>query len=162
MPAVAVGMIPGLVAWTTLMTKTSWRAAGYGSTVGLDLSPALVDAAHANNLFVDGGFALEQGFIYSAMILAAMTVHILKRQFAKAAVWSFSAAVLSTLGVMHSWQFTRGDTVVYIPLLEQLSAHRAPKTLAELVPAWEYAVAYGIVSVLLLAAPWVTTPAEGS
>lgn len=162
MPAVAVGMIPGLVAWSTLITKTSWRAAGYGSTEGLVLSPALVDAAHANNLFVDGGFALEQGFIYSAMILAAMTVHILKRQFTKAAAWSFSAAVLSALGLMHSWQFTQGDTVVYIPLLEMLSADHAPITLAELVPAWEYALAYGIVSVLLVAAPWVTTPAEGS
>ena len=97
---------------------------------------------------MDGGFALEQGFIYSAMILAAMTVHILKRQFTKAAMWSFSAAVLSALGLMHSWQFTPGDTVVYIPLLEQLSTDGAPATLAELVPAWEYALAYGIVAVL--------------
>lgn len=160
MPAVAVGMIPGLVAWTSLVIKTGWRSAGYGTTEGLALSPALVDAAHANNFFVDGGFALEQGFIYSAMILAAMTVHILDRQFAKAAVWSLSAAALSTLGLMHAWQFTAGDTVVHIPLLELISEHGGSTALSEIVPAWEYALAYSVVALLLVIAPWLTTPVE--
>jgi AGZA family xanthine/uracil permease-like MFS transporter len=162
MPAVAVGMIPGLAAWATLAVKTGWRSAGYGGTEGLALSPAIVEASHANNFFIDGGFALEQGFIYSAMILAAMTVHILNRQFSKAAVWSLSAALLSALGLMHSWQFTPGDTVVYIPLLDLLSGNGAPATLAEVVPAWQYALAYAIVALLLVAAPWVTRPVEES
>jgi AGZA family xanthine/uracil permease-like MFS transporter len=160
MPAVAVGMIPALVAWTTLMIKTGWRSAGYGSAEGLALSPALVDAAHAQNFFADGGFALEQGFIYSAMILAAMTVHILEREFTKAAIWSLSAAALSVLGLLHSWQFTPGDTVVHIPLLDRLFGSVASTSIAELVPAWEYALAYSIVALLLLVAPWLTKPME--
>jgi len=160
MPAVAVGMVPALMAWTVLMVKTGWRSVGYGSDPSLSLSPALVEAAHANNFFVDGGFALEQGFIYSAMILAAMTVYILDRQFARAAAWSLSAALLSALGLMHAWQFTPGDTVVHIPLLDFFAFERAPESLAELFPAWRYAAGYAVVSLLLLAAPWVTRPME--
>jgi AGZA family xanthine/uracil permease-like MFS transporter len=160
MPAVAVGMIPALVAWTSLVIKTGWRSAGYGTTGELVLSPALIEAAHTNNFFVDGGFALEQGFIYSAMILAAMTVHILNRQFVKAAGWSLSAAALSALGLMHAWQFTPGDTVVHIPLLDRLASQGGSASFVELVPAWEYALAYGVVALLLLVAPWVTRPME--
>jgi AGZA family xanthine/uracil permease-like MFS transporter len=161
MPAVAVGMLPALAAWTALTIKTGWRAAGYGQTEGLALSPALVEAARANNLFADGGFALEQGFIYSAMILAAMTVHVLGREFRKAALWSLSASVLSLLGLLHSWQFTPGDTVVHIPLLDRLSGNAAPASFSELVPAWEYALAYAVVALLLAVVPWVSRPVEG-
>ena len=157
--AVAVGMMPALVAWTSLVAKTTLRSVGYGSVEGLALSSTLVDAARANNLFLDGGFALEQGFIYSAMILAAMTVYVIERKFAKAAVWSLSAALLSFLGLMHSWQFTPGDTVVYIPLIEVFMG-ASGAGFEELVPAWEFGVAYLLVAGLLLATPWVTRPIQ--
>jgi AGZA family xanthine/uracil permease-like MFS transporter len=156
MAAVAVGMVPALVAWTTLIAKTALRSAGFGAVEGMALSPALVEAAHANNFFIAGGFALEQGFIYSAMILSAMTVLIIDGKFVLAAVWSVSAAVLSLLGLMHSWQFTPGDTVVNIPLLEVLVSGRPD----DLVPAWDYAVAYLLVAAMLVAARWLTRPAS--
>jgi AGZA family xanthine/uracil permease-like MFS transporter len=156
MAAVAVGMVPALVAWATLIAKTSLRSAGFGTTAGMALSPALVEAARANNFFIDGGFALEQGFIYSAMILSAMTVLIIENRFLTAAAWSLSAGVLSLLGLMHSWQFTPGDTVVNIPLLEAL-VNGKPTTL---VPAWEFAVAYFLVAAILVAARWLTRPAS--
>jgi AGZA family xanthine/uracil permease-like MFS transporter len=155
MAAVAVGMVPALVAWATLVAKTALRSAGFGTAPGMALSPALVEAARANNFFIDGGFALEQGFIYSAMILAAMTVLIIENRFLAAAAWSLSASVLSLLGLMHSWQFTPGDTVVNIPLLEAL-VNGKPATL---VPAWEFAVAYFLVAGILVGARWLTRPA---
>jgi AGZA family xanthine/uracil permease-like MFS transporter len=154
MAAVAVGMVPALVAWATLIAKTALRSAGFGAVSGMALSPALVEAAHAQNFFLDGGFALEQGFIYSAMILSAMTVLVIENRFAAAAAWSLSAAVLSLLGLMHSWQFTPGDTVVNLPLLEALVGGHP----TGLVPAWPYAVAYLLVSAMLLAARWLTRP----
>ena len=156
MAAVAVGMVPALVAWTTLIAKTALRSAGFGAADGMALSPALVEAAHANNFFIDGGFALEQGFIYSAMILSAMTVLIIDGRFVSAALWSLSAASLSLVGLMHSWQFTPGDTVVSIPLLEALVNGRA----TALVPAWEYALAYLLVAAMLVAARWLTRAAK--
>jgi AGZA family xanthine/uracil permease-like MFS transporter len=154
MAAVAVGMVPALVAWATLIAKTALRSAGFGTASGMALSPALIDAAHANNFFIEGGFAVEQGFIYSAMILSAMTVLVIEGRFAAAAGWSLSAAALSLLGLMHSWQFTPGDTVVNIPLLEALVNGRE----APLLPAWDYAVAYILVAATLLAARRLTRP----
>jgi AGZA family xanthine/uracil permease-like MFS transporter len=83
-----------------------------------------------------------------------MTVLIIDGRFVSAALWSLSAAVLSLLGLMHSWQFTPGDTVVNIPLIEALVNGGA----TELVPAWEYAVAYLLVAAMLVAARWLTRP----
>ncbi len=105
-----------LPSWPGRRSSPRPRCAPRGSATvsGMALSPALVEAARANNFFIDGGFALEQGFIYSAMILSAMTVLIIEGRFAAAAAWSLSAAVLSLLGLMHSWHFTPGDTVVNI------------------------------------------------
>jgi AGZA family xanthine/uracil permease-like MFS transporter len=154
--AVAIGMVPAMIAWTTLIAKTTLRAAGYGAREGLALSDTLVASAHANNLFIDGGFALEQGFIYSAMILAAMTVYIIEGDLYKSAWWSLSAAVLSFLGLMHSWQFTPGDTVVNIPLIDAMV--NGQFTYTDLVPAWDYALAYVLVAVLLVMARWLTRP----
>jgi adenine/guanine/hypoxanthine permease len=156
MPAIAVGMIPGVVAWAALTVKTALRSVGFGGGGGLVFSSSIVANARGNNLFLDGGFALEQGFIYSAMILAAMTVYIIERKFPRAAAWSFAAAGLSLLGLMHSWRFTPGDTVVSLPLLDLFSGGGTGGTsLRELVPAWEYALAYGLVGVLLYSARWL-------
>ena len=161
MAAVAVGMIPGLAAWTALIAKTGLRSVGYGTTEGLVLTPALIESANQNNLFIDGAFALEQGFIYSAMILAAMTAYIIDRDFVRAAMWSLSAAALCFLGLMHSWQFTPGDTVVNLPLLDVfIAAGEEAKSFTELVPAWEFALAYTLVAAILIASKWLTRPAN--
>lgn len=161
MTAVAVGMIPGLVAWTMLTVKTTLRAVGYGTSEGLSMSPALIDSTRANNLFLDGGFALEQGFIYSAMILSAMTVHIIDRDFVKASLWSLSAAVLSVLGLMHSWRFTPGDTVVHIPLVDYVTGTATSTSWQDLVPAWPFGVGYFLVFMLLVSTPWIARPDDG-
>ena len=55
---------------------------------------------------------LEKGFIFSAMILAGITVYIIERDFRKAAYWSIAAALLSWFGLMHSYRWTVADTVV--------------------------------------------------
>ena len=38
------------------------------------------------DIWIDGAFALEQGFIFSAMILSALTVAVIERQFFRAAL----------------------------------------------------------------------------
>ncbi|WP_305908936.1 hypothetical protein Q9L42_008185 [Methylomarinum sp. Ch1-1] len=42
---------------------------------------------------IGGAFALEQGIILTAMIVAALTVAIIERQFNKAALWSVTAGL---------------------------------------------------------------------
>ncbi|MDX2288034.1 MAG: hypothetical protein NW217_04355 [Hyphomicrobiaceae bacterium] len=104
-PAVVMGLLPGLGAWGVLMAKEGLRAGGTA------FSPELEAKMAAAGNYIAGGFALEQGFIFTAMILSAVTVHLIERRFVAAAVWSIAAAGLSAVGLMHSYVFTPADAV---------------------------------------------------
>lgn len=110
-PAVVVGLLPGIAGWGALIAKNALRAAGLG-TVAQPFTPALIDKFKSSDTYIDGAFALEQGFIFSAMILAAITVYIIDRDFRTAAYWSLGAAGLSWVGLMHSYRWSVADTVV--------------------------------------------------
>lgn len=144
--AVVVGLLPGIAAWATLMMKTSLRVAGYGTPGGPSFDEAMVAAFQAQDVWIGGAFALESGFIFTAMILSAVTVCIIERQFRRAAAWSLAAAVVSCTGLMHGYAFTAGDTVLHV-------AFQAP---------WDNAWASGylILAALLFSARWITVPAR--
>jgi adenine/guanine/hypoxanthine permease len=110
-PAVVVGLLPGIAGWGALIAKNALRATGLG-TPEKPLTPALIEQFKLSDTYIDGAFALEQGFIFSAMILAGITVYIIERNFRKAAYWSICAAILSWFGLMHSYRWTAADTVV--------------------------------------------------
>jgi len=135
-PAVVVGMLPGVAAWGTLMAKNGLRAAGVGVPGGPPFSPELIPAFLASDTWIAGAFALEQGFIFTAMLLAAATVAIIERRFTLAAAWCMVASALSALGLMHAYRFTPGDTAIV------------------LAPAWPWAAGYA----WFVAARWLTEP----
>jgi AGZA family xanthine/uracil permease-like MFS transporter len=137
-PAVVVGLLPGVAAWGALMAKNGLRAAGVGTPGGPPFSPALVDAFRSSDTWIHGAFALEQGFIFTATVLAAATVGIIERRFAWAALWCATGAALSALGLMHSYRWTVGDTAL------------------ALEPAWEWAAGYAAIAAILAAARLVT------
>lgn len=139
-PAVVVGVLPGVAAWGALMAKNGLRAAGFGSPDGPVFSPALIDRFAASDTWIHGAFALEQGFIFSSMILAATTVAVIERRFTTAALWCSAATALAMAGLMHSYTFTAGDTAL------------------QLAPAWPWAVGYSVMALVFLAARWVTVP----
>jgi AGZA family xanthine/uracil permease-like MFS transporter len=112
-PAVVMGLLPGIAGWGALIAKNALRAGGLG-TVERPFSPDLLVAFEQSDTFIGGAFALEQGLIFSAMILATLTVHIIDQQFGKAGVWCIGAAVLSWLGLLHSYQWTIADTVLQL------------------------------------------------
>jgi AGZA family xanthine/uracil permease-like MFS transporter len=110
-PAVVMGLLPGLAGWGALVAKNALRAAGVG-TPDTPFSPDLLPNFEASDTFIGGAFALEQGLIFTAMILAAMTVHIIEKEFGKAGLWTCVAAILSWVGLLHSYRWTIGDTVL--------------------------------------------------
>ncbi len=110
-PAVVVGLLPGIAGWGALIAKNALRAAGLG-TPDKPFTPSLIGQFRLSDTYIDGAFALEQGFIFSAMILAGITVYIIERKFRQAAYWSAIAAVISWFGLMHSYRWTVADTVV--------------------------------------------------
>jgi AGZA family xanthine/uracil permease-like MFS transporter len=100
-PAVALGIVPALAAWGLLMVETGMRAAGK-SMFDIGLAP------FAQTLAIHGMISLERGFIFSSMILAAIGVALIEREFVKAGAWSLAAALLSALGIIHAYEVTPG------------------------------------------------------
>ncbi len=125
--AVAVGLLPALAAWALLLVETALRKAG---TSLYDVAPRF-----GNDLYVYGIISLSQGFMLTCMILAAMMVFVVERQFLKAALWMATAAVLSFFGVIHAYVLTPGG----VQNRFGFGAARA------------YALAYLIASLLLVA-----------
>jgi AGZA family xanthine/uracil permease-like MFS transporter len=141
-PAVVVGLLPGVGAWGSLMAKNGLRAAGYGSPGGPAFSDALLGAFARTDTWIHGAFALEQGFIFTAMILAATTVAIIEQHFRRAALWCWAGAALSAVGLMHGYAFTPGDTVVRV------------------APALPWSAGYALAGLVFFAAPWLTRPGD--
>jgi AGZA family xanthine/uracil permease-like MFS transporter len=150
--AVVVGLFPGIAAWVMLIVKTA-LAAVPGPAV---LSPALIRSAHAAGAYLGGGFALEQGFLYSAMIWSATVVCLVDRQWRRAAAWCGIGGVLSLAGLMHSYLLAGRDTALDLPLLSWLNGQWKPGH--ALFPAGAVALGYGLASVLFLLTPYLTIP----
>lgn len=132
-PAVVLGLLPGLGAWGVLMVKDGLRAGG------TTFSPELAEKMAASGNYIAGGFALEQGFIFTAMILSAATVNLIERRFVGAAMWCLAAAALSSVGLMHSYAFTPADSVAAFG-----------------VPAWSWMFGYMAMAAVFLGARWLT------
>lgn len=96
--AVAFGLIPSLAAWALLLVETSVRKAG--KTL-FEVVPAF-----GSDLYIHGVIALNQGFLLSAMVLAAILVFVIEREFLRAAGWTATAAALSAVGLIHAYDLT--------------------------------------------------------
>jgi adenine/guanine/hypoxanthine permease len=136
-PAVVVGMLPGIAAWGALMAKNGVRAAGLG-TPAAPFSPALVAEFQKSDTWIHGAFSLEQGFLFTAMLLSAAVVGVIERKWTVAAAWCAVAALLSASGLMHSYQWTIGDTAL------------------KLAPAWPFVIGYSVMAGVFWSAQWIT------
>ena len=140
-PAVVIGILPGLAGFCAMMAKNGLRAAGAGAP-DAPFGPQLIEAFQGSDTWIHGAFALEQGFIFTAMVLAGATVAIIERKFFAAAAWFAGGAALSLAGLVHSYVFTPGDTA------------------GALVPGFEWAIGYGAMAAIMLLARWLTTPTQ--
>lgn len=101
-PAVAVGLFPAVAAWGFQMISSTLAASG--KTLG-EVMPIFETAGS----HIPGLIALSQGFILSCMIWAAATVALIETKFTHAGIWMFLAAILSALGIIHSYQMIEGS-----------------------------------------------------
>jgi len=96
--AVALGLMPALAAWALLLVETALRKAGASL---FEVAPKF-----GGDLYIYGIISLSQGFMLTCMVLSAMMVFVVERQFLRAAVWTAVAAVLSYFGVIHAYVLT--------------------------------------------------------
>lgn len=108
--AVVVGFFPALAAWGLLLIKNALMAAGTNiEVVGIEALGGFFPG-------FSGLIALERGFIFTSMILAAMSVAVIEQKFANAAGWALAAAAVSATGLIHGFAIENGDVVnVYGP-----------------------------------------------
>jgi AGZA family xanthine/uracil permease-like MFS transporter len=139
-PAVVMGLLPGVAAWGSLLAKAGLRAAGAGSPGGPAFDQDLIARFLQADVWIDGAFALEQGFVFSSLLLAAITVAVIERAFFRAATWCAVAAALSALGLIHAYAFTLGDTRLVLE------------------PAWPFVIGYAAMATLFALARWLTVP----
>lgn len=142
--AVAIGLLPGIAAWGAFMLKTGVRVGAAAAATGAAFGPHLETTLASFDLSGRGIFALEQGFIFTSMVLAAVTAEIIERRFSRAATWCMVASAMSWIGLMHAYAWTPGDTAVNIGWGTGAS----------------WAVAYASAAAVLWLVPVLTTPSE--
>ena len=94
--AVAFGLVPALAAWSFEMVKNAVGAAGADPA-------AVAEGLRAQGVHLEGMIALNQGFLLTSMIYAAVLAHVVDRRFGAAAIWCLLAAALSMVGVIHAY-----------------------------------------------------------
>jgi len=94
-PAIMLALMPNLAAWTVNQIDNSLGAAGLNAaTVG-------IDKLANNGVLYEGLHVLGGGATLSGLVLGAIAVFIIERQFAKAAGFATAGAVLTFFGLMH-------------------------------------------------------------
>jgi AGZA family xanthine/uracil permease-like MFS transporter len=103
----------------------------------------LIGQFQKNDTWIAGAFAIEQGFLFTAMLLSAAVVGVIERRWTAAALWCLVAAALSGAGLMHSYQWSFADTTL------------------KLSPAWPFVFGYLAMAALFYTARWTTEEGEG-
>ena len=107
-PAVALGLVPSLAAWGTILVSQTVGAVGAAISDG-----SVAHRAFENlNVFVSSGLqlpglvALSQGFMLSSVVWAATAVCLVERRLTQAGVWMGVGAVMAFFGFIHAGEIT--------------------------------------------------------
>ncbi len=124
--AVVIGFFPALAAWGLLLIKNSLAVASTNiELTGLDALGAMFPG-------FTGLIALERGFIFTSMILAAMSVAVIENKFSTAALWALAAAAVSATGLIHGFVIENGDII---------NAYGPQHT-------WPFIIGYGVIAAI--------------
>jgi AGZA family xanthine/uracil permease-like MFS transporter len=102
-PAVAVGLFPAIAAWGANVVQGAFFASG-GKTMQDVLSSDM--AAQLNGYLLHGLISIERGYIFTCMMLAAISAFLIDRKFFTAAVWAVCAAGCAAIGLTHAYQLS--------------------------------------------------------
>ena len=103
-PAVALGLVPSLAAWGTIVVSQTVGAVGVAMSDGSVAHRVFdnLDVFISSGLQLPGLVALSQGFMLSSVVWAATAVCLVERRLAQAAVWMGAGAVMAFFGFIHA------------------------------------------------------------
>ncbi|MDZ4688137.1 MAG: NCS2 family permease [Planctomycetaceae bacterium] len=111
-PAVAIGLFPAIAAWGLNIAQGAFIEAK-GVTI-----QQLLDAninQQLNGYLLHGLIVIDRGYIFTCMILAAISAFLIDRKFFTAGFWSLVAAAFAVLGLTHAYQL-QGNTFDFLML----------------------------------------------
>jgi AGZA family xanthine/uracil permease-like MFS transporter len=135
-PAIVLGLLPHLAAWAKTLIDGTLGAAG------VQMTPELMAGMAQNGVLYHGLQIFGSGAILTGLVLAAVAVFIIEREFEKAAIFAFAGAVLTFFGFMHGEAVGLGVTpsvsaayVVVAAFLYACARFEPAKAAAEVAPA---------------------------
>lgn len=111
MPAVIMGLLPALATYIALAVKHALIVAGTESKRSFFDDATIAAFTSMRGFHANGMFALGQGYIYTGMLLAAITYYVIERRFTVAAWWSLGGSVLAATGFIHRYVIRGSDVV---------------------------------------------------
>lgn len=143
-PAVAVGLFPALVAWGLNLVQATLFAAG-----GKTMQELITAAPHLElqGYLLEPMIILDRGYIFTCMILSAISAFLIDRKFFTAGVWALIGAAFAGLGLTHAFQLT-GNVFDFLYVFSQ------PAEGALFSRAWPVAIGYVLSAILFFAFGW--------
>ncbi len=144
-PAVAVGLFPAIAAWGFTVTQGAFYKAE-----GKSLQDLLIADPRANvsDFVLHGMISLQQGYIFTCMILAAISAFLIDRRFFTAGVWSLVGALCAAVGLTHAYQFSEHDR----NMVDFLFAFTTPVSTSALTyRSWDVAIGYLLMAAAFFA-----------
>jgi AGZA family xanthine/uracil permease-like MFS transporter len=121
-PAIILGLFPALAAWATMLVQNVFNA--LGGSIDFAMAKQMDSRVYTNlsmqtipaNLeflpySLSGLIALGQGSLLVSMLWASICAYIIDRNFRVAGHWSIIAAILSSIGIIHSYTL-RGNAIL--------------------------------------------------
>ena len=134
-PAVAVGLFPAIAAWGFTVTQGAFFKAG-GQTIQSLL--AADPRANVSDFVLHGMISLQQGYIFTCMILAAISAFLIDRNFKAAAAWSLVGSFAAAIGLTHAYQL-QGNIVDFLfALMQPVMGPEVPR----IYRSWDVAIGY--------------------
>jgi AGZA family xanthine/uracil permease-like MFS transporter len=134
-PAVIVGLFPAIAGYCALVSRNGLGGVGVGTPANPYRRELIEQIVLRRHFYAEGMFALDQGYFFTCLILAAATVAIIDRHFVRAAVWYLVGAAMSSLGLIHTFGYATGDIV------------------GQLLPGWKWTVGYLVMAASMLVLP---------
>ena len=110
-PAIILALVPHLANWGLTQINNSLAAAG---TIVAALNPAqltdLIGKMRDQGVLYDGLRVLGGGSILGGLVLGAIGVFVIERDFMKASGFALAGAALTFFGFMHGEQIGMGQT----------------------------------------------------
>ena len=112
-PAVALGLFPAIAAWGASLVSGAVILAGGNNGMTMQTILAGDINAQAGGFLIHAMNLLQQGYLFTSMILAAAVVQVIDRRFFAAAAWLAAGALLTLLGLIHAYQIS-GNSVYFL------------------------------------------------